>query len=264
MEHRSQKTKLRIVSLAVALSLAATARSQDLRFDVRHERALKDRLGRVTLDDRGVRYEQVLNVKQQSRVAKGKKPPELERARWDYRDIQQLWISPEKLVILTYTDRKWLLGADREFEFDLTGKGQSFTAAYEFLKGKLDQRFVAAMPDPAIDVVWEMPVKLLGTLRGSEGVLQAGADRIVYKTDRKAQSRTWRYRDVENAATSGPFQLTLTTYERAGTHYSSLKGFNFQLKEALDEKRFDFLWRRINQAKGLEFLTSIQERENHR
>jgi hypothetical protein len=39
-----------------------------------------------------------------------------------------------------------------------------------------------------------------------------------------------------------------------------MKGFNFQLKQKLDEKRFDLLWKRLNRGKGLEFLTSIQER----
>ena len=260
MEYGSQKTTIRILSLAIAAGLCTTVWSQDSQFEVRHERALKDRPGRVTLDERGVQYQQVLTAKQQAKVSKGKKPPKLESARWEYQDIQQLWVSPEKLVIVTYEDRKWLLGIDKEFEFYLTGKGQSFTAAYDFLKEKLDQRFIAAVADPKVEALWETPAKLLGTLQGSEGVLQVGTDRIVYKTDKKGQSRTWRLEDIENVSTSGPFQLTLTTYERAKSHYGSMKGFNFQLKQKLDEKRFDLLWKRLNRGKGLEFLTSIQER----
>jgi hypothetical protein len=145
---------------------------------------------------------------------------------------------------VTYKDRKWLLGVDKRFEFFLP-KGKSFEAAYTMLKDKLDRRFVAALADSVPDVLWELPVKLLGTIRGSEGVLQVGPDRIVYKTDRPRQSRTWRYQDLENVSTSDRYQLTLTTYERAWTHYGSLKGFNFQLKQPLDEKRFDMLWKRL-------------------
>ena len=260
MEYRSQKATVCIVSFGLTLALGAAAWSQNLQFEVRHERALKDRPGRVTLDDRGVQYQQVLTEKQQAKVNKGNKAPRLESARWEYPDIQQLWLSPEKLVIVTYKDRKWLLGADKEFEFYLAGQGQSFDAAYDFLKRKLDQRFVAALADPKVDVQWEMPVKLLGTIQGSEGVLQVASDRIVFKTDRKGQSRTWRLADIENASTSGPFQLTLTAYERAKSHYGGMKGFNFQLKQRLDEKRFDLLWKRLNRDKGLEWLTSIQER----
>lgn len=163
-------------------------------------------------------------------------------------------------MIVTYRDRKWFLGVDREFEFFLTGKDQSLASAYEFLKDKLDQRFVAAVADPKTLAAWELPVKLLGTVQGSEGVLRVGEDRIVYKTEKKGQSRTWRLADIENVSTSGLFQLTLTTYERAVTHYGSMKSFNFQLKQKLDASRIDLLWKRLNRDKGLEFLTSLQER----
>ena len=86
-----------------------------------------------------------------------------------------------------------------------------------------------------------------------------GPDRIVYKTDRPRQSRTWRYQDIENASTSDRYQLTLTTYEHARASYGSMKGFNFLLKQPLDEKRFDALWKSMNQEKGLQFLTAIEE-----
>ena len=86
-----------------------------------------------------------------------------------------------------------------------------------------------------------------------------GQDRIVYETARPRQSRTWRYQDLENVSTSDRYQLTLTSYERARTSYGSMKGFNFQLKQPLDEKRFEALWKRLNQDKGLQFLNSIEE-----
>ncbi len=259
MEHRSQKATIRVLSLAIALAPSTKAWGQDLQFEVRHERALKDHPGRVTFDEHGVHYQQVLTERQRARLGKGKKPPKLESARWEYQDIQQLWVSPEKLVIVTYKDRKWFLGLDKEFEFFLP-KGPSFEAAYAVLKDKLDRRFVAAVADSQRDLLWELPVRLLGRIQGSEGVLRVGPDRIVYKTDRPLQSRTWRYQDIENVSTSDRYQLTLTTYERAKTHYGGMKGFNFQLKQPLEEKRFAMLWKRLNRDKGLQFLTSIEER----
>jgi hypothetical protein len=182
MEYRSQKTTTRVLSFSIALVLSTTAWGQDLQFEVRHERALKDHPGVVTFDERGVQYQQVLTEKQQAKIGKGKKPPKLESARWEYQDIQQLWISPEKLVIVTYKDRKWFLGVDKEFEFFLP-KGKSFEAAYGMLKDKLDRRFVAAVAESQPGTLWELPVKLLGRIYGSDGVLQVGPDRIVYKTD---------------------------------------------------------------------------------
>jgi hypothetical protein len=261
MEHGSQKATGGGMRTLLLFALAASAWGQSRPFEVRHERALLDHPGRITFEDSGLLYEQVLTPKQQKKVAQGKKPPKLETARWDYQDIQQLWLSPDKLVVVTYKDRKWFLGVDKEFEFYLTAKDQSFTAVYERLKGKLDERFVAALADPAVAVDWEIPVKLLGAVQGSEGILQIGENRIVYQTGRKHQSRTWRLEDIENVSTSGPYQLTLTTHERAITHYGGWKGFNFQLKRKLDAGRFDRLWKRLNRDKGLEFLTSLQERK---
>jgi len=267
MEHRSQKAH-RVLGLILASLALAPASAAELTYQVRHDRPLKDHSrivkkskpseGVLTIDDKGVGYQQA--IPEGKRKKNPRKPPKLESVRFDYQDIQELWVSPDKLVFVTYKDRKWLLGIDKEFEFFLP-KGQTFEAAYTMLKDKLDRRFVAAMADTQASVLWELPVKLLGTIKGSEGTLQVGPDRIVYKTDRARQSRTWRYQDIENVSTSDRYQLTLTTYERAKSHYGSMKGFNFQLKQPLDEKRFEALWKRLNQDKGLQFLTSIEERK---
>lgn len=254
MELRSQKAS-RSVGLLVALLALVPAAAADLTYVVRHQRLLKNHAGVLTINETGVSYRQV--------VPEGKRkknPKKLESVQFDYQDIQELWVSPDKLVLVTYKDRKWLLGVDKEFEFYLP-KGKSFEDAYAMLKDKLDRRFVAALADSQPGALWELPVKLLGTIQGSEGVLQVGPDRIVYKTDRPRQSRTWRYEDIENVSTSDRYQLTLTTYERAKSHYGGMKGFNFQLKQPLDQKRFDALWKRLNQDKGLQFLNSIEERD---
>jgi hypothetical protein len=244
MEYRSQKASR---SLALLL-IAAPVWAADLTYDVRHQRALKDHEGVLTIGEKGVEYRQV----------RKKKPEKAERVQFDYQDIQELWVSSGKLVLVTYKDRKWLLGIDKEFEFFLP-QGKSFEAAYTMLKDKLDRRFVAAVADAPAAILWELPVKLQGTLQGSEGTLFVGTDRIVYKTARSGQSRTWRYPDIENVSSSDPYQLTLTTYERAKSHYGSRKGFNFQLKQPLEEKRFQALWRRLNQDRNLTYLTSIEE-----
>jgi len=256
MEHRSQKAN-RFVILLVALLAIAPARGAELTYEVRHQRALKDHAGVLAINEKGVSYQQVLPEKKQKKQSK--KPPKVESVQFDYQDIQELWVSPDKLVLVTYKDRKWLLGVDKEFEFFLP-KGKSFEAAYTMLKDKLDRRFVAAVADPQPNMLWELPAKLLGRIQGSEGVLQVGPDRIVFKTNRSRQSRTWRYQDIENISTSDRYQLTLTTYERAKMHYGSMKGFNFQLKQRLDDRRFQMLWKRVNQDKGLQFLTSLEER----
>jgi hypothetical protein len=255
MEHRSQKACCGL-SLLVALLAVLPIGAAELSYEVRHHRAMKNHEGVLTIGEKGVAYQQVLP--EGKRKTNPKKPPKLESVQIDYQDIQELWVSPDRLRLTTYEDRKWLLGVDKEFEFALP-KGKSFDAAYAMLKDKLDRRFVAAVADSDPTVLWELPVKLLGTIQGSEGVLQVGRERIVYKTARPRQSRTWRFQDLENVSTADRYQLTLTSYEHARTNYGSRKGFNFQLKQPLDDKRFEALWKRLNQDKGLQFLNSIEE-----
>jgi hypothetical protein len=108
-------------------------------------------------------------------------------------------------------------------------------------------------------VLWEIPVKHLLRFGGDEGVLRVGVDEIVYQSAKASESRTWRYQDIENVSTTGPFQLTITTFERAKTHYGNLKGFNFEMKQQLDEAHYSDLWLRLNQSKGLKILTSYRE-----
>lgn len=188
----------------------------------------------------------------------GKKPKHPKSWRWAYEDIQQLKISPKSVTVLTYKDNAWKFGADREYEFNLVS-GKTFTDAYELLRGRLDQRFVAAVPGIVDRPLWEIPAKRLVHFGGDEGVVQVGAAEIVYKSLRKDSSRTWRYEDIDNISSSGPFQLTITTFERAKLDYGSLKQFNFELKQRLDEARYNDLWLRLNQSKGLRVLNSYRQ-----
>ncbi len=205
--------------------------------------------GTLTINDAGVSFQETYK--------QGKAPKHPHAWHWDYQDIQQLKIAPKSLTVLTYRDNKWKLGADREYEFDLVSE-TTFENAFDFLKGRLDQRFVAALADGPSNVLWEVPVKHLLRFGGDEGVLQVGADAIVYKSAKKNESRTWRYEDIDNISSSGPFQLTLTTFERAKLDYGSRKEFNFQLKQRLDEARYNDLWLRLNQSKGLQILSSYR------
>lgn len=245
MAFRTQKAACGLMFLALPLSA-------ELTFRARHVHLRKGCDGELRLDEQGVSFRE-LNPK-------AKRPHAFQ---WPYEQIQQLSLAPGELRVLTYEDSLWKLGADRSHRFQFRdGTPPSRPAgaqAYVFLRERLDQRLVAALAEPEFRPLWEIPVKLLGRLRGSEGVLAVGADRLVYRTEAREQSRTWRLEDIENVSSSGPFQLTLTTYERARFHYGGLKGFNFQLKRALTERQYNQLWRRLNQAKGLALLRACPE-----
>lgn len=204
----------------------------------------------LTISDAGVSFEE--------KYPGGKKPKHPHAWHWDYQDIQQLKIAPKSLTVLTYKDNKWKLGADREYEFDLVSE-KTFQDVYPLLKNRLDQRFVAALIERPASTIWEIPVKHLVRFGGNDGVLRVGTDSIVYSSEQKNASRIWRYEDIDNISSSGPFELTITTFERAKMDYGSRKQFNFQLKQRLAEARFNDLWLRLNQSKGLKVLTAYRE-----
>lgn len=246
------RIETRIGALLISLALLAPATfAQDLRYDVWHGHSRPPHIkkagnmGTLTVTDAGVSFEETYKD--------GKKPKHPHAWRWDYQDIQQLKIAPKSLTVLTYKDNKWKLGADREYQFDLVSD-KTFDAAYDALKNRLDQRFVAVIPDHVSNVLWNISVKHLLRFGGDEGVIQVGPDEIVYKSAKPGESRTWRYQDIDSISSSGPFQLTITSFERAKTHYGSLKGFNFELKQQLPEARYNDLWLRLNQSKGLKIL----------
>ena len=206
----------------------------ELTYQVRHEHLRKGCTGVLRIDERGISFQEVSQKKK-------KRPHAFE---WPYAEIQQLAIAPEEIRVLTYQDNRWKLGADREHRFRALA-ALSFGEAYALLKDRLDQRLVAQLADSDLAPLWQLPVKLLGRFGGSHGVLIVGAERLVYRAERPGASRTWRLKDIESVSSSGPFELTVTTYERARAHYGSRKAFNFQLKEPLSEARYNDLWRRL-------------------
>lgn len=255
------RIKTRIGALLMGMALLATvAFAQDLRYDVWHGHSRlysmpphirkAGALGTLSINDKGVSFEQ--------KYEKGKKPKHPQVWHWEYPEIQQLKIYPKTLSVLTYKDNKWKLGADREYDFDLVSDN-SFENAYRVLKARLDQRFVAAIADSPSTMLWEIPVKRLTGFGGDEGVLQVGTSEIVYKSAKKTESRTWRYEDIDNISSAGPFEFTITTFERAKLDYGNRKQFTFSLKQRLEEARYNELWLRLNQSKGLKILSSYRE-----
>jgi hypothetical protein len=211
------------------LILAAALSASAAQFPVRHEHLRKGCSGVLTVDENEIRFS---GAKKHA-------------WNWKYRDIQQLTLSPTRIRILSYKDSSIRLGADMEFNF--TGKLPA-EELYRQWSAKLDQRFVAALSqgaqgDAQGDAVsgQSFAVKRLALITGSEGMLTFAAETIVYATPSKDQSRTWRYSDVKTIASSGAFQLTVTTLETQ---------FNFQLKQPITEAGYNELWLQIEKKNG--------------
>lgn len=217
---------------AGGIILAGWIAASAAQFPMRHEHRRKGCDGVMTVDDTGIRFA----------------GPKGHSWAWKYADIQQLQLEPARIRILSYEDNKWRLGADREFDF--TG-----TPPYEMLaqvwKDVMDQRFVEALaPQANVEGVYSIPVKHLKQIRGSNGTLTFSDSSIAYATASAGESRTWRYSDIDSISSSGPFQLTITTFERARAHYGDRKGFNFQLKQPITEARYNEIWLQIERKNG--------------
>jgi hypothetical protein len=202
--------------------ILAAALASATQFAVWHEHLRKGCAGVMTVDENGVSF---IGARKHSWS-------------WKYEDIQQLRLSPESIYILTYKDSKLRLGADRGYTF--TGKIPA-GELYALLRERMDQRFAAAVGETSGAVLWSLPVKHLRPIVGSEGTLEFGADAVVYLSSARDESRTWRYSDIDSIGSSGPFQLTITTFE---------KSFNFQLKQPITEARYNQLWLQIEKKNG--------------
>ena len=240
MALRTQKT---IAAFGLMTLLAGSCLGEEFTFAARHRHLRKGETGEIKITDSSISFRE------------GGKHADHSRE-WKYEDIQQLWLSSYSLRILTYEDIRWKLGQDREYEFD--GLPEKLSARlYSMLRQRMDQRFVAAMADSSFLPLWRGKAKHLTALGGSNGVVLISANAIVYEADAPGSSRTWRLQDIENVSTTGPFDLTISTFEREGSNYGSHRTFRFQLKEALPERTYNDLWRRLNPSHLSE------QKENH-
>ncbi len=231
MAFRSKaKTCARVIS---GLALAFPMWAQTGTYEVRHRHLHGGAQGVLRIDADFLSFDEGGKQAKHSR-------------QWKFEDIQELVLAPDTLRIVTYEDERWELGRDRVWVFDRLAAAIAIDW-YPIFSKKLDQRFVAALADEKVNPEWRIPVKLTHGRGGSQGALLIGTDGVVYKSGQPSQSRTWRIADIENVASSDPFDLTITTHER---------DFRFQLKEALSRPRFDELWQRVNRASGLQILSS--------
>lgn len=211
--------------------------------DVRHDHLRKEGHGRLTATDEGLAYAEDTGKKDHSWSVK-----------WN--DVQQLFGGAKEIRVVTYADSRWRLGADHVHTLEAVGDLQSI---YAVARERLGTKFVEATAEEVGSPLWDAPVKLRKGFGGSEGVLAVGADVVAYRSKEKDESRTWRYADIDNVSSSGPFDLTFTTFERSKGSYGDRRSFSFQLKQPLDEKRYQALWRRLNESKQLDILKQVQE-----
>jgi hypothetical protein len=224
------------IKAAAYLIFTTLLSAGEYKYPVRHVHARKGATGTLTLTETGVSFEEPGKKSEHSRT-------------WKYEEIQRFDLSPGRLRILTYEDVRWQLGRDREYTFDRLPDKMA-AQLYPMLSARLDQRFVAEVPNQVPDALWSMPAKMLRGRSGSNGALEVGSGRIVFASSK--DSRTWRYSDILAIASENPFELTIASLDRET---------RIQLKQNLSEDRYNDLWRRVSEANGLHAFHSTLE--NH-
>lgn len=225
----------RRILILTALAVAATALSADaagppFEFAVKKDRFFGASRGTLVFDEARVTY----------------KTTDRKDARtWTYEQIKQVQVlSSRRVRVLTYEDQSWLtLGADRTFEFELTQGtiGSDFVA---FLLERVDRPVVTAvMPPLPDDPLFRVPVKHQRGVQGSQGTLLIYADRLVYLTEREADARHWRLRDLSSVLMLDRDRLEVRAYEGGG---GQTRPFIFELQATLPAGAYDALWQQVN------------------
>lgn len=214
------------------MALASVSRAGAVEIPAEHSHWRKGCAGVVQVDEEGIRFLPKVS---------GPKAHQWSRS---WQDVQRLELSADRIVVVTYEDVRWRLGADRAVEFR-AARGQDFLAAYQFLRNRGDVRLLAKVADAFEQTLWEIPVKRLGRIEGSQGRLKAGLSRLIYESSSHGKSMTWKYKEIQNISFLANDRLAVAT--AAGQYI-------FQLKSPLEEARYDELWRRVQAAQGLRLV----------
>ena len=151
-----------------------------------------------------------------------------------YADIREADVSdPRKILLETYDIVKRRLLEHRSYEFELEEDHGSDLA--RFLAQRLKRPIIGAY-DVGREGRFSVPAYHRHVFGGAHGVMEIGPDGIQFKTDTKADSRTWLYRDIQTIGSSGPFNFRLSTASET---------YNFDLKERLPEAAYDLAWSKL-------------------
>ena len=164
---------------------------------------------------------------------------------WRYQDLKQIRIeSPKKIALDTFEDRsRWCLGADRTETFEVTsGEVTSETVAFLLIHFARPVG-TSVMPANLADPVTRVAAKHRRFGRGSHGTLAFHATGLGYVAEPQADSRFWRFADLQSVLRTSPFELLVTAYERG-----ALRTYAFELKAPIPQDAFDGLWAEVNPA----------------
>jgi hypothetical protein len=139
--------------------------------------------------------------------------------KWAFQDIQTFRLSSHVLTIETYQNRKRHMPGIARFRFDLEEAVPPSIAAE--LAREVQRPSENGVPYPASDSV-EIPTHHRTLTGGTNGILRFRDDGIDYVSSDAADSRSWRWADLDTVSNSDPWHLFVFGYR--DTYAFDLKG----------------------------------------
>ena len=201
---------------------------RDFSFKMRHDHnPWGECIGEMTVSESGIKFES--NEEEHS----------FDR---DWTGIQSLdRKTAMEFTILSYEDRKWLVGRDRPLNFTVVEGIGLQDQVFSLIKQNLPVPVVDRVVADVGETLYEIPAKHLHTFGGCEGILRFSPGVIVFDSQNREDSRSWRIdREIKGVWSTGPYDLDINVREGSGVDSGSERRFRFQLKRPIDE---DFLFR---------------------
>jgi hypothetical protein len=144
--------------------------------------------------------------------------------RWAFLDVQTFHLSPRRLAIETYQNRKRRLPGVERYRFDL-GQTVPPSVASE-LAQEVQRPSQNAVPNASLQgiVIAAHHRTLAG---GTNGVLRFGDNGIDYVTNSGVDSRSWRWADLQTVSNPDPWHLFVFGYRDT---------YAFDLKQQISRK----------------------------
>lgn len=225
---KARHTTLVVLAALLLLTLTPSVRAQEFAYKVQQDRLIGHRNGELIISDKGVEY---------------RTKREKESRAWTYTDIRLLEIlSPTRVRIWTYKDRKLLLGRDQSLTFKIV-EGQIDQKVSDFLRERIARPFVTSFAEEDQNALAQIPVKHSHRFGGCEGLLKIYSDRLVYESQTGHDSRSWRWTDIRSVGRPDIYRFDVETFEsQLG---AAGRSFNFILKEQMADRTYDLIWSRV-------------------
>jgi hypothetical protein len=181
----------------------------------RWRHGLKKTSGTLVFDDRGVEFQ----------AAKG------QRFHWSFEEIQTFKLSPHRLDLTGYQNRKWHFHGERSFRFDLTFAVPPGVAAQ--LSHRVGKPVKDADPSANAPAFATLPARHRTRGGGTNGILRFRHTGIDYVTADGRGARSWRWQDIQTLANPDPYHFRVGGYRET---------FTFELKQPMTKQLFDRLW----------------------